>query len=131
MVVACFLLRVLVEGDSSNVGEGNVVDLFHFALVFLIVFLLENPLGVACSSGCGVSATGSLITTPLEVLFFALATDFFFLELDAAAVTLLPLLEASFFWSRNVVWIFFEPSGWVVLAISHPFGQVTMPHYIA
>ena len=43
-----------MEGDSNNVGEGNVADLFLFAFVFLSVFFLEDPLGVACSSGRGV-----------------------------------------------------------------------------
>ena len=46
-----------MEGDSSNVGEGNAADLFLFALIFFTVFLLEDPIRVACSLGCGVFAT--------------------------------------------------------------------------
>ena len=49
LVVAYFLLRVLLEGDSSKVEEGSATDLFLLALVFLAVFLPETSFGVACS----------------------------------------------------------------------------------
>ena len=59
---------------------------------------------------------GSLITMPLKAFFFALATDFFFLELDAAAVTLLPLLEAAFSGAGMLFgFTFNQADGWHLL----------------
>ncbi len=105
-----------MEGDSSKVGEGSATDLFLFALVFFTVFLLEEPLGVACPSYREVAATGSLIEMSLEALFSALAIGFFFLELDAAAVTLLPHLEATFSGAGMLfAFAFNQADGWRLL----------------